>query len=186
MITAGELKNWAYCPRVVYYRRRLGASSVATYKMKAGLDAQQMIERFEMRRSLGKYGFEDARRTRDLWLVDEELGLNGRVDYLLESEDEAAIVDFKLTASEPGDNHRLQLAAYAWLVERRLAKPVRRCFIYRIPDDRVFEVVIDERLRAWRTAALVQIRDLDELPEATAVRGRCTDCEYLNFCADIW
>ena len=186
MITAGELKNWAYCPRVVYYRRRLGASSVATYKMKAGLDAQQMIERFEMRRSLGKYGFEEAHRTRDLWLVDEELGLNGRVDYLLESEDEAAIVDFKLTASEPGENHRLQLAAYAWLVERRLGKPVRRCFIYRIPDDRVFEVVIDERLRAWRTAALVQIRDLDELPEATAVRGRCTDCEYLNFCADIW
>jgi CRISPR-associated exonuclease Cas4 len=154
--------------------------------MKAGIDAQQMIEKFEMRRSLGKYGFDVAQRKRDLWLVDDELGLNGRVDYLLETEDEAAIVDFKLTAGEPGENHRLQLAGYAWLVERRLGKPVRRCFIYRIPDDRIFPVEIDERLRAWRRSALEQIEALDELPEATEVRGRCKDCEYLNFCGDIW
>lgn len=186
MITAGELKNWAYCPRVVYYRRRLGATSTPTYKMQAGLDAQALIEKFEARRSLGKYGFGEARRQRDLWIADEELDFNGRIDYLLEDDEEAAIVDFKLTSGEPGDNHRLQLAGYAWLVERRLGKPVRRCFIYRIPDDRIFEIPITDELRATRTAALAQIQDLDELPEATAVRGRCTDCEYLNFCGDIW
>lgn len=186
MITAGELKNWAYCPRVVYFRRRLGSTSAPTYKMKTGIDAQQVIERFEMRRSADKYGLEGARRQRDLWLVDDELGLNGRVDYLLENEEEAAVVDFKLTAGEPGENHRLQLAGYAWLVERRFGKAVRRGFIYRIPDDRLFEVPIDERLKAWRSAALREIGSLEELPEATAVRGRCRDCEYSNFCGDVW
>ncbi len=133
MITAGELKNWGYCPRVVFYRRRMAVSAGGTYKMDAGLAAQEMIERFEARRALDKYGFEGGTRRRNWWLVDDELGLNGRLDYVLENEAEAAVVDFKLTAGEPGRNHKLQLAGYALLVERRLAKRVGRCFIYRIP-----------------------------------------------------
>ena len=186
MITAGELKNWGYCPRVVFYRRRMAVSAGGTYKMDAGLAAQEMIERFEARRALDKYGFEGGTRRRNWWLVDDKLGLNGRLDYVLENEAEAAVVDFKLTAGEPGRNHKLQLAGYALLVERRLAKRVGRCFIYRIPDDRIFEIAIDEALRTSCLVALESIRSLFDLPEATDVRGRCRDCEYINFCADVW
>jgi radical SAM protein with 4Fe4S-binding SPASM domain len=26
----------------------------------------------------------------------------------------------------------------------------------------------------------------EEMPEANNIRSRCRDCEYLNFCNDIW
>ena len=62
-------------------------------------------------------------------------------------EAEAAIVEFKLTSGEDGQNHRLQLGGYTLLVEAEIGKPVKYGFVYRIPDGRVFPVPIDEGLR---------------------------------------
>ena len=66
------------------------------------------------------------------------MGLAGKIDLLLEAEDEIAVVDFKLTSGEPGQNHRLQLAGYSLLAEAALGVPARRAFLYRIPDNRIF------------------------------------------------
>src|SRR5437660_87239 len=112
-----DLKQWAYCPRIVYYRHVMPGVSKPTFKMEEARSAQELIERLELRRGLREYGMESARRRFGLWLTDETLGLAGKVDLVLETDDSAAIVDFKLTSGEPGDNHRLQLAGYAMLVE---------------------------------------------------------------------
>ena len=77
------------------------------------LSAQDMIERLETRRTLSAYGWEGARRRFGLWLADKSLGLNGKLDLLLERDGQGTIVDFKLTSGEISDNHRMQLAAYA-------------------------------------------------------------------------
>jgi CRISPR-associated exonuclease Cas4 len=186
LITAGEIKNYGYCPRVVWYRRTIPGASAPTYKMKAGVEAQDAMERLEARRTLARYGLETAIRHRHLWLSSERLGINGRPDCVLESGGEGVVIDFKLTPGEPGENHHLQLAAYALLAEEQLGLTVARGFLYRIPDDRVFEIAINEDLRQRLRAAIVAIRQFDELPGPTPVRTRCRDCEYANFCADVW
>ncbi len=190
LITVGDLKNWAYCPRVVYYRRFLPGAAVATYKMKSGVAAQEIVERLEVRRTLARYGFEGAQRKFGLWLVEEEeLGLSGKLDVLLSRWDDGAVVDFKLTSGEPGENHRFQLAGYALLVEAKLKIAVRVAFLVRIPDEKVFEIPIDDALRERVRRALEGMKRMTETevcPEATEVRGRCVDCEYANFCGDVW
>lgn len=189
LITISDLKNWGYCARVVYYRRFFSGAGAATYKMKAGVAAQEMLERLEVRRTLGRYGYEGAQRKFGLWLVDEELGLSGKLDVLLERWDDGAVVDFKLTSGEPGENHRLQLAGYALLVEAKLKIAVPTGFLVRIPDEKVFEIPIDEALRERVRSGLAAMKRMTEeerCPEATEVRGRCVDCEYANFCGDIW
>lgn len=188
-IPVTELKQWVYCARIVYYHGVMPGVGRPTYKMKEAIRAQELIERLEMRRALGEYGFEGARRRFGLWLENESAGLSGKIDLLLEREGDAAVVDFKLTSGEPGENHRFQLAGYATLVEAALGVRVEQGFLYRIPDDRVFRIEIGPGLRAAVREAVGGIRGVAErqiLPEATRVRGRCVECEYANYCGDVW
>jgi CRISPR-associated exonuclease Cas4 len=184
-----ELRQWAYCPRVVYYHQLMPGAGQMTYKMNEGLRAQEAVENLEMRRTLREYGMENAERQFGVWLSDEGLGLTGKVDLLLRGASFAAVVDFKLTSGEVGENHRMQLAGYALLVEAALRVPVEVAFLFRIPDNKVFPVPVTVEMRqrvveAVRTIRLMQMTE--ELPEATAVRARCKECEYANYCGDVW
>jgi CRISPR-associated exonuclease Cas4 len=192
LIRLTDLKNWAYCARVVFYHRTMPEAAPMTGKMRSGLQAQELVERLELRRTLERYGFEQARRVTGSWLTDDDLGLSGRVDLALvdEARGEGAVVDYKLTSGEPGDNHRMQLHGYAMLVESAYpGVKVTRGFLYRIPDDRVFAIPIEARGRERVVTAVREIREMareQALPEATEVRGRCEDCEFANYCGDVW
>jgi CRISPR-associated exonuclease Cas4 len=189
LLAVTELRQWAYCPRVVYFHQVMPGAGRATFKMEEGLRAQEMIEGLEMRRTLRAYGLEGAKREFGVWLKDEGSGLTGKLDLLLRGNGMAAVVDFKLTSGEVGDNHRMQLAGYAVLVEAALGLNVGMTFVFRIPDNRVFEVEVTTEMRE-RVREIVgsvrRMKELEEMPEATAVRGRCLECEYANYCGDVW
>ena len=189
LVLVTDLKQWGYCPRIVYYRSTMPGAGQPTFKMQEGKAAQELIETLEMRRTLREYGLEGARRRFGVWLIAPCLGLSGKLDLLLEAEAAAAVVDFKLTSSNLAENHRLQLAGYALLVEEALRLPVRHAFVYRIPDGKVFRIEISEDLRARALGAMAAIREIASerwCPEPTPVRSRCLECEYANYCADVW
>jgi CRISPR-associated exonuclease Cas4 len=189
LIPVTDLKQWAYCPRIVYYHRVMPGVGRPTFKMQEGIAAQELIESLEMRRGLKAYGVENYRKVFHRWLSSEALGLNGRLDLILEGEEEVIVVDFKLTSGEPGDNYRMQMAGYALLAEAGFDRPCPKCLLYRIPDGRLFSIPIGEELRARVTDAVRQIWliALEQVyPAATPIRGRCSECEYANYCADVW
>ncbi|MBV6434542.1 MAG: CRISPR-associated exonuclease Cas4 [Bryobacteraceae bacterium] len=189
MIPVTDLKQWVYCPRVVYYHRLMPTAGVMTHKMREALRAQDWLEHLELRRSLKKYGFEHARRRFGVWLSDSDLGLSGRVDMLLQTPDSATIVDFKLTSGPPADNHKMQLAGYALLVHRVLHLPVATAFLLRIPDSTLFEIPITPAHLEHAIQTTRRIQEMAEsqlLPDPASNRHKCADCEYANFCADVW
>jgi CRISPR-associated exonuclease Cas4 len=110
LLSVTDLKQWSYCPRIVYYHQVMPGVGQPTYKMKEALRAQDMIENLEMRRTLKEYGLDDAERNFGVWLTDLALGISGKIDLLLKGKTEASVVDFKLTSGEPGENHYMQLA----------------------------------------------------------------------------
>ena len=184
-----DLKQWAYCPRIVYYRQVMPGVGKPTFKMEEARNAQDLIERLELRRGLGEYGMDSAQRRFGLWLSDEKLGLAGKVDLVLETDRSAAVVDFKLSSGDPGENHRFQLAGYSMLVEASLKKPAEVGFLYRIPDNRLFAFPIGDGLRQKVRAAIQEVCDLrlrQVFPNPTPLRARCAECEYANYCSDIW
>src|ERR1700689_364821 len=113
LLPVTELRQWTHCPRGVYYHLLMAGAARATYKMEEGLRAQELIENLEMRRTLREYGLSDAERQFGVWLSDPATGLSGKLDLLLRGEKTAAVVDFKLTSGELGENHRMQLGGYA-------------------------------------------------------------------------
>src|SRR6266705_3495490 len=96
-----DLKQYAYCPRIPFYQHVMGFTGKPTYKMERGRDAQAAIEALERRRKLREYGLAEGQRRFGCWLTSERLGLSGKLDLLIETEDACFPVDFKYTTGRP-------------------------------------------------------------------------------------
>ena len=191
LLRVTDLKQWAYCPRILYYFYCLPDIRPLTYKMKAGIEAGQAEEDREERRSLRPYGLTSGWREYNRVVRSERYKLQGVVDMVIWSEGEMPLeaipVDYKLSAVS-GKHFQLQLAAYGLLLEESSGRPARRGFLYHIPTRKAEEVRLDGRLRKNLLLALESIRRAvfgETMPEPAAQRGKCVSCEFRRFCNDV-
>ena len=189
-----DLKQWSYCPRVVYYRYCLPEVRPVTALMQAGVASHAAESEREDRRSLRTYGLSAGERVFDLRLHSANLGLRGRMDLAiaLPSRDapnaEAIVVEYKDSERATGSHFMLQLAAYALLLEEAWNLPVRRGFLYSIPLRQAEPVPITRQLRAkviQNIAAMHSAIQGEQMPPAPASRRPCVSCEFRRFCNDV-
>lgn len=188
-LAATDLKQWAYCPRIPFYRYVLPVRPAPTYKMERGKMVQAAVEALERRRGVRAYGLRNGERRFGLWLHSERLGLSGKLDLLILTRDACYPVDFKDTEGGARRNHRLQIAAYALLAEETFKRPVPDGFVYLVPEKRVVALSLTGADRDEVGQAVAAIRRMiarEELPPPTPIRARCRACEFINYCADIW
>ncbi len=120
-----DLKQWAYCPRVLYYRYCLPEIRPITDLITAGIASHRDEGTREERRSLRTYGLTVGERIFDIGLRSAALGLRGRLDLAIAVPSRAApaaeaiVVEYKDSEKPAGPHFKLQLAAYALLLERR-------------------------------------------------------------------
>ena len=122
-------------------------------------------------------------------LYSPSLDISGKLDLLVETEDACYPVDFKYTTGRPHHNHMLQLAGYSLLVSEKFSKPVPAGFIFIVTDDVTFRFAMTDPLLTEARSALTVMHAMiqhETFPDPTSVRARCTDCEYRNFCADVF
>jgi CRISPR-associated exonuclease Cas4 len=184
-LTVSDVKQFAYCPRVVYFTYALPRRRPTTYKMEEGKIEHEHVAELEERRSLRAYGLAEGERQFNVSLHSERLGLSGKLDMVILTQAEVIPVDFKNSSGEVGLNHKYQLTAYALLVEDRWQKPVRRGFIYLVPLKKAHEITITPNMRLFVRNILSQIRTMIEsesMPAPTRQKARCRDCEFGNFC----
>jgi CRISPR-associated exonuclease Cas4 len=188
-LTVTDLKQWAYCPRIPFYRYVLPVEHLRTHKMERGKALQPALEALERRRRLREYRLREGERHFGVSLHSEKLHLGGKLDLLIVTPSACFPVDFKDTEGGVRRNHRVQLAAYSLLVEEAFGKPACEAFVYLVPTDDIVRIPIVPSDRTEVLAALAAIRKMvttEEFPEPTTVRARCTACEYRNYCADVW
>lgn len=188
-LRVSDLKQYHYCPRVVYYQYVLPVEKKTTYKMEKGKDIQGEIERLEARRKLGRYGLSAGKRQFNCWITSNKWRLSGKLDLLIETESDLYPVDFKFTRGRPFKNHVFQLAGYALLLEDRYAREVNRGFVYLIPQGDAVVFELGQGLKEECGLMLNEIRHMiqeERFPDAPAQRKKCADCEYQNYCRDVW
>ena len=188
-LTVSDVRQFVYCPRIVYYRQCLGLHPAPTYKMVEGRLEHERTEDLEHRRSLRAYGLSDGERVFNVRLNSDRLGLSGLLDMAIVRRAEVIPVEFKNTEHRLQLNHKYQLAAYALLAEERWARPVRRCFVYLIPRKEAIAVAITPGARRYTRRLLNAMQTLlarQAMPAATRQRERCQECEYRRFCNDVW
>jgi CRISPR-associated exonuclease Cas4 len=157
--------------------------------MQRGTEAEFQLDALEKRRSLRRYKLTEGERRFHVWLHSERLGLSGKMDLLIVSQQGYFPVDFKYTRGRPHRNHISQLAGYAVLVEEQYQTEVETGFIYLAPVGELVAIKITKELKKEVSERLASIREMvrDELlPPPTLVRARCAECEFRNYCGDIF
>ena len=188
-LTVTDLKQWVYCPRIPYYHHVMPVEIARTYKMQRGRDVEAAVEAMEKRRGFRRYGLERGERRFGVWLHSSALGLSGKLDLLIVTEDACYPVDFKDTEGGVRYNHRIQLAAYSLLVEENLGRRVPIAFVYLVPSRQLVTVPVGAKEREEVARAIAEMRrviEQENMPGPTPVRARCVACEFRNYCADIW
>ena len=187
-IRVSDIKQYFYCPRVVYHTYYTPVTRPTTHPMQLGAIEHEVLSVLERRRTLSRYGLDAGSRKFHISLHAASLGLSGVLDLLIETEAGAFPVEFKSTTQRLNLNAKYQLTAYALMVEECLGQSVSQGFIYRIPTGRITAVPISETLRRRTLDAIGQIRRMlsnEWMPPPTPQRGKCVECEFRRFCADV-
>lgn len=189
-----DLKQWRYCPRIVWYRYCLPAVRPTTLLMRQGQSHHSEEEGREERRSLRTYGLEAGERHFDLRLRSERLGLRGRLDLAIrvpgrgDAGDEAVVVEYKDSERAAGAHFKLQLAAYGLLLEEAWGLSAPAGWIYHIPLRKAERLPLSTRLRQQVREATTRVQRSiqgEVMPEAPVSRRPCVGCEFRRFCNDV-
>jgi CRISPR-associated exonuclease Cas4 len=188
-LRVNDLKQFEYCQRIVFYNTVMPLERKVSFKMRRGAEAELRLDALEKRRSLRRYKLTEGERRFHVSLVSEELGLSGKIDLLIVSPQGYFPVDFKYTRGRPRHNHIMQLAAYAVLVEEFFQTTVDVGLIYLAPMEELVSIRMTRELKDRVTLRLQEIRNMVRegiLPPPTPERARCEECEFRNYCGDIF
>jgi len=189
-----DLKQYFFCPRVVYYHTCLPDVRPTTFKMQVGREEGLAERHREERRSLRAYGLRTGECVFDLNLSSPNLHLHGRLDMAIRTGDnalgamEAIPVDYKFTPGRTVTHFILQVVAYGMLLEEAWKIPVHRGFLYLIPSRRAREVELTQALRDQVNAAvesMIRIAVRELMPEPPRRKEKCRLCEFRRFCNDV-
>jgi CRISPR-associated exonuclease Cas4 len=194
LLEVTDLKQYTCCPRIVFYRYCLPRVRPITKTMEEGIRSHLEEENREERRSLRNYGLEDGERTFHLALQSACLGLSGHVDLAIATPSrnaanaEAIVVEYKLSEQKAGPHFKLQLAAYALLLEEAWHLPVNRAYLYSIPLRKAERIPITLHLKSKVLETTNHIREIvnsEIMPDPPSSLYRCITCEFRRFCNDV-
>ncbi|HON36463.1 MAG: CRISPR-associated protein Cas4 [Methanothrix sp.] len=191
MITVSDVKQYLYCPKIIYFDHVLHIPKPPDEKLKTGKDKHDSITAREKRRKGAIFYDPELDGAEKMFRVELEsstLGLRGVLDYLVRTDREFIPVDYKFGHSHKGSvqlNHKYQLAAYALLVEESFKTVVRRGFIHYSRDPINVRIDLDDEIRRRTLKVIREIAQIieDEIePAGTRNSSRCIDCEYRKYC----
>jgi len=189
MLRISDIKQYIYCPRIIFYLYLMPVEKKTTFKMDHGKISEDSIARLEARRKLSRYGLETGKRHWNYWLKSEALGLTGKVDMLVETPNAFYPVDFKFTKGGVRKNHVYQLCGYALMLDDQMGRETGTGFVYVIPESDAVPIEFTGKLKSSCFDVIHSIQHIIEkeaMPAPNPHRSRCEDCEYRNYCRDVY
>lgn len=183
------IRQFAFCPRIPYYREILGIEVKAPLWVEQGVVYHNAVEKMLPRRSLKRFQLENAVLQTSVPVRSERLGIFGQADAVLYEEDSAAPIEIKTQKwdAKPTRGQRLQLAAYGMAIEDSRNLNVRNTFFLVEGKRKVHTISLDDKIRDDVRKTIDRIREIfamQILPDSSASLYQCGQCEYLTFCND--
>ena len=187
MITPADLRQYDYCARVLFFERCTPVKRRETRMMQYGREAHDVENALEKERSLQRYRLHEGERKFNVKLFSPDLELNGIADLIVYSDGNAYPIEFKHTTGEPSIGHQMQLCAYGLLIEnvQKISSP--RGYWHSTRTKETLEIEFSPALRKRTMRAINDINDFiktERCPPPTKQRGKCLECELINFCGD--
>jgi CRISPR-associated exonuclease Cas4 len=183
VFTAEDIRQYAYCKRIPYFKYVLKARVYPTVKMNRGSQIHEVecrAKRTELKDNVTRYY--------NFYLQSESLGLSALMDYFKYDGETIVPVDVKTgkrAAEKLQVGHYLQIVAQSLLVEICFGVTVTYAIIHYTDtnEERKVEITTQAKLTVFRI--LTQMRKMIEeetIPPPTPNSGKCVDCEYWKVC----
>lgn len=184
-----DLRQFLYCPRILYFTYVQPVRRLPTLKMLDGIEQHRREAKLERQ---GRRRYRDlphGERSHNVWLSSPALGLAGRVDMLLTlANGEIVPVELKQD-TKLERRHQYQLIAYALLATEQYGAVVRTCYLQSLISGRAVAVTVTARRIKFVLDTVAAMRRMikdEAFPRPT--RGyqgaKCHDCEYRRYCGD--
>ncbi len=185
-IPVNLIRQWRYCPRVVFYMELMKIPVYRHAWIKQGIDFHELQKKLWRRRSYLRFKIESGTHHHNLSLCCNEVGLHGIVDMAIETDEMVYPVEFKLSPGSKKVGDILQLAAYSILLEKEFNKPSSTGFLAGGGKD-IHVIDIDNQKKRDVLVIADSIRRMLERglkPESSATAKQCCACEFINYCND--
>nr|MDO8118114.1 CRISPR-associated protein Cas4 [Candidatus Sigynarchaeota archaeon] len=188
LISAEDLRQYQYCPRIVFFRFVLGWYPAKTTKMERG---ERVHEKQARKKDIEIENKGSLERYFNVWLQSQALGIQATLDCFEFDGTDIYPVEIKsgnVPRMEDGvvpAHHKIQLVAQSLLLEDAFAIPVWKAKV-RYVDHHVVkdvQITIDEKRLVMN--AIKNIRAMVAScipPDPTPHGGKCVDCEYWSAC----
>lgn len=190
-LNIADIKQFIYCPRVIYYTYVEPVPKKVSFKMKYARKQHNELNQKEKRRGLKRYNLIDGDREFGTLVHSKELNFYGKLDILIDTHYENGQrfypVECKDTDQKIHNNIKYQLVAYAMCLEEMTGTPVNQGYIYIIPEEKAYPIEITDEHRAYIRKMITMIHKIvheEHYPEPRS-RKRCWDCEFARYCNDF-
>jgi CRISPR-associated exonuclease Cas4 len=192
-VSVTDIKQYIYCPRIVYFDRVLHAAPVFGSQQEDSREQHEAYVAKELRRKDAVYyssEFVGAEKLLFASLSSSRYGLQGNVDCIIKTaKGEYIPVEYKNMNSDRGRvcmQHKYQLVGYALLIEDNFDTVVKRAFVDYIPEGLILQFEITPTIKIFVKRILGHIRRIikdEELPPIRIAKHKCTGgCGHKQTC----
>lgn len=188
-IPVSMIKQYHYCPRVVYFLMVQGVRERTTAYMEEGKEMQMKEEsRDERRKTLfGGRKMKVLESWHNLHLRSERLGIEGVADLVVRTPDGYFLVERKSVPlrGRPPPSHIYQAAAYAMLAEENMRIIIRGIVMKYL--NKTYEISLTEQMRRHVIWTIKQIKKIvnNEMLPPFKKRRQCPSCGYRWICLGV-
>lgn len=188
------LRQYAFCPRIIYFSLLRGIDPASPLWVRQGVDEHDRQAQLNKRRSFARYlsllqNETEYRVLTNVHVRSERLGIHGICDAVIVFDDGSRyVVEFKKKLPNKGNiGALLQLTAYCMALEDEKNCLQKYAFIMYGERGKLHrhEITLEWRQKVENVKRSVDLI-LEEglMPDSSATEIQCCQCEYLNFCAD--
>lgn len=180
-----DLKNYIYCPRILYWYYCSPVKFKETFKMQWGAKKHEEEKYKELRRTFARYGLENADMHFEIPFNNDTL--SGKLDLLLINNNTYIPVEYKFTKATKSLAHKLQLYGYALLLENTYNTTIDHGYLYYPRPKQIEKIDIKPSHKKKVCDIINAINELVEsevLPDVKFSENKCYNCEFLLFCND--
>ncbi len=183
-ISATDIKNYIYCPYIVYIRKVLNLDIEPTEYMLYGKEIEKETILLSIYRTV-----RGVRIIRSLTLKSNKLRLVGSIEYIIVDRYGQYIpIDIKWCEStSPRRDHKVQLCAYGMLIEECLKAKCKMGILYYVSRNggKIHKIFLTGSLRnlVVRTIDnIVRMLRTSQPPDHVSRRDQCRTCPYARIC----
>ncbi|MHA1127211.1 MAG: CRISPR-associated protein Cas4 [Candidatus Heimdallarchaeota archaeon] len=179
--TAEDFRQYAYCPRIIYFRYVMRIVPDRTYKMQKGTEFHD-----EKIRRKTKTKKENAVIHYNKFIVDQKLGLAALLDAIVVENGSYYPIEYKTgkTYTEIPMHHLRQLVLQAIIIENYFETIVEKAEVRYSNGKRITTpITLDMKMAVLKQHTAMLRIVLDEtIPDPTEHSGKCRDCEFRLVC----